>query len=353
MRILALGHQLSENSTGRAYSLWLIARELGWEFTLAGPASDGLWPPLRDTPFSRHCRVLDPSSNLEEALQDEAAVADLLLAVKPLPESLGVALQLRQATGKPLLVDVDDPDVEVRTPVNSIRQAWRVAKNPATRRRYATLWALRRKARSLSVMTSSPSLQRRYGGVVVPHVREECPVVRHDGDRPTVAFVGTALPHKGIEVLRRAVARLADTGYSLEVTDEAPADALPHESWRGRTTIGQGQEILHRSDIVAIPSLNLGYGPAQLPVKLIDAMMAGQAIVASDLPPMRWALGDGGILFPPGDEDALVSALLRLREPEVRRSHGERAHRHALGRFTPSAVQGVFVDAARRAGADV
>lgn len=353
MRILALGHQLSENSTGRAYSLWLIARELGWEFTLAGPAFNGLWQPLRDTAFSRNCRVFAQTTDLVNTLRGEAASADLLIAIKPLPESLGVALQLHEATRTPLVADVDDPDVEIRTPIGSFRQAWRVAKTPVVRRRYAALWALRRKARSLSVMTSSPSLQKQYGGLVVPHVREEGPVVTHGGERPSVAFVGTASPHKGIDLLRRAVARLADSGYSLQVTDDPPPDALPHETWRGRTSFREGQEIVHRSDVIVIPSLATGYGTTQLPVKLVDAMIAGQAVIASDLPPVRWALADGGILFPPGNQDALVAALQRFRDPEVRRVHGERARRRALECFTPRAVRDTFVEAARRAGADV
>ncbi len=92
---------------------------------------------------------------------------------------------------------------------------------------------------------------------------------------------------------------------------------------------------------MALPSLDQGYAPAQVPVKLIDAMHAGRAVVASDLPPVRWALGDAGLLVPPGSVGQLSAALVKLADPEVRARLGQAARSRALERFVPGAVSPV------------
>ena len=96
--------------------------------------------------------------------------------------------------------------------------------------------------------------------------------------------MGSVRPHKGVELLREAVEHAGD--MRLTITDDPPPSARPNENWTGLTSLAVGLELVNRADIVAIPSLPWIYG-YQLPVKLIDAMLAGRAIVASDLPPIR------------------------------------------------------------------
>ena len=47
------------------------------------------------------------------------------------------------------------------------------------------------------------------------------------------------------------------------------------------------------------------------------ATVAGVPVVASDLPGLREALGDGGLLVPPGDPDALAAAVSRIVTDEA------------------------------------
>jgi glycosyltransferase involved in cell wall biosynthesis len=70
----------------------------------------------------------------------------------------------------------------------------------------------------------------------------------------------------------------------------------------------------------------------------MDAMMAGRAIVASDIAPIRWALADTGLIVPPGDVDALVTALAGLRDRTIRQQYGVAAHARALAMFSVEAV---------------
>src|SRR5260370_29156472 len=51
-----------------------------------------------------------------------------------------------------------------------------------------------------------------------------------------------------------------------------------------------------------------------VPNKVFQGAAAGCAIVTSDTPPQRRALDDAAVLIPPGDPEALATALLRLAD---------------------------------------
>jgi glycosyltransferase involved in cell wall biosynthesis len=149
-----------------------------------------------------------------------------------------------------------------------------------------------------------------------------------------------------VDLLRAAVARLSTDGFTLVITASPPAEpTVAWEEWIGTTSDERGMELLGTCDIVALPSSAGGEGKAQLPMKLIDAMLAARAVAVSDLGPMRWALGDCGLLFDPDSVDSLVHALGRLRDPHLRQLLGEKARERALGMFTP-ALLAATLDAA-------
>ncbi|RCK59696.1 glycosyltransferase family 1 protein [Microbacterium sorbitolivorans] len=201
------------------------------------------------------------------------------------------------------------------------------------------------------VMVSNPALQKRYGGVLVPHARVDSGAGSpHTTGEPTIAFVGTNRPHKGVEVLRESARTAGPTPMSLTITDIAPEDATPNENWVGQTSLSRGVDIVKQSDIVVIPSVRTSaYSAAQLPVKIIDAMLAGRAIVVSDFEPLAWAIGDFGIVVPPGDVARLSLALEELRDPARRADLGGRARERALATFTVPSVASQFAEACRGA----
>jgi glycosyltransferase involved in cell wall biosynthesis len=68
------------------------------------------------------------------------------------------------------------------------------------------------------------------------------------------------------------------------------------------------------SEIFVFPSLRESFG-----MVLLEAMAAGNAIVATDDTGIAEVVGDAGILVPPGDVGAIRAALIRLiAEPELR-----------------------------------
>ena len=323
------------NALGRAYSLGLLAEFLGWDVRAAGPSrSGGLWPVVAETAFAERCAVATGISELDSL----ADWADVLVAVKMLPESFGVGIRLAADRGKPLVLDIDDPDLEQRIARSKARTP--SAQSAAEQ---SDLRDLSRAATGYPKLVSNPVLQRKWGGEIIPHVRAERGVAAASAsDGITVAFVGTPRRHKGIDVLRAAISDLSAEGYRLVVTSEPPDDARPWERWIGPTSFEEGLRLLDESDIAAVPSLRAGYAPEQLPVKLIDAMMAGRAIVASDLEPVRWALDGTGRLVRPGSTRSLRKELKGLRSDHDRCDLGRRARDVALSRFTPAAVAPAF-----------
>lgn len=340
MHITFITESQQSNSLGRTYCLWLLARSLGWTTTVLTTGGSDVWRPLKGTEFSEDIVVTRPADAAAYVPPD----ADLIVACKPLPRSLGLALGLARQLRKPLLLDIDDPDLQIRmragNPALALARWARYPSRSWTDSRYARL------SRSLPTLVSNPWLRQEYGGVVVPHVRENLgDGAPHRSHEPVVAFIGSVHPHKGIEVLRRAVESLRGDGFSLTVTAPPPADARPGEHWIGETSLQEGLRLVSQADIIALPSLDRRNARGQLPVKLIDAMMFGRAVIVSDVPPLPWAVGDSALVVPAGRTPPLVDALAQLKDPGVRVSLGRRARRRALKGFTVDALAETFARA--------
>lgn len=339
-QVLLVTPNFDNNSLGRTHCLWLLGRELGWDVQVIGVKGTRVWAPLRDTDFAAAC-TLPEVSNADERLPPgeatdrmlaKAAWAELVIAVKPLPTSFGVARHLCSQQGRPLLLDIDDPDLEVRTEWRPAPYRW---SQRVLSRRYRSLLELKRASATVPTTVSNPELQQTYGGVVIPHARPRRQVGPYDGTTaPVVRFVGSPRGHKGLDVLRKAVANVAHLGVRLEITAEPPPQPPAWETWVGATSFAAGQQLVATADVVAVPSLVGGWSPSQLPAKLIDAMSWGRAIVASRVGPIPWALADAGLIVPPGDVGALSRALEQLTEPGLRRALGMRAHQRADSSFS-------------------
>jgi len=115
---------------------------------------------------------------------------------------------------------------------------------------------------------------------------------------------------------------LADSGISDRIV---VTGLLPRE---------QALAYHHVTDIFAIPSLRDG-----CPNTLLEAMLAGQAIVGSNTDAIGEILDDGenGLVVRPGSTEDLVVAVRRLaRQPELRRRLGARARATALEALSPA-----------------
>ncbi len=340
MRLLILVEDSRDNALGRAYVLWLLAEHLRWTAAIVASRGSEIWQPLAHTRFADACVTI--SDEESPTLLDMARSSDLIVAVKPLPNSFGRGRALSRRSLRPLLLDVDDPDLESRMAFGRPGKA--IAKAVLKPNVYWGSLRLRRAARGYPVLVSNPSLQSYYGGRIVPHARADGGAGEfHKSSTPTVAFVGTNRPHKGLGLLRDAAAHV---GLPLVITDDPPTDVRTNERWVGRTTMQEGLDLVRRSDLVVLPSMPTdAYSWAQLPAKLIDGMLSARPVIASDLPPLSWALGPGAPTFPPGDRESLIARLETYRSPTLRAETGLAARDRALKLFTIESVAPEFESA--------
>jgi mannosyltransferase len=100
----------------------------------------------------------------------------------------------------------------------------------------------------------------------------------------------------------------------------------------GELAIEEVQRWYQRLTIYAFTSRNEGFG-----LTLIEAMSSGAALVASRAGAAEFVVEDGvtGVLTPPGDSDALVTALEPLmRDPASANAMGGRARERVLEKFS-------------------
>jgi glycosyltransferase involved in cell wall biosynthesis len=170
-----------------------------------------------------------------------------------------------------------------------------------------------------------------------------------DAGREGVLFVGRLLPHKGIDVLIRAL----PPGVPLRIVGRPYHDeylALLHRLAEGKqvtfVTDATDEQILgfYRSAAVSVlPSVNhTVYGdytplPELLGFTAMEAMACGAPVVVSRVGGMHHVVDDGttGYLVPPGDPEALGERLQRLlADPALAARMGAAARRRIEDLFT-------------------
>jgi glycosyltransferase involved in cell wall biosynthesis len=151
---------------------------------------------------------------------------------------------------------------------------------------------------------------------------------RRDPARPLrVGYVGGIYFSKGVHVLVRAFAHLADEPVELTVHGhldwfpdyvaglQRDARGLPVR-FAGPFEIRDVERVLAGLDVLVLPSVWY----ENMPITIHEAHRHGIPVVVSDLGGMAEAVAHGvtGLVFPRGDERALAAALRSLaRDPEL------------------------------------
>ena len=167
-------------------------------------------------------------------------------------------------------------------------------------------------------------------------------------DRVTILHVGRLERVKGVGVLAQAIPALAAQAPQARVVFVGEGgmrgqleSCLQAQGVRDQVTFTGSVDPAtlaawyRQADIAAVPSLNyesFSYTCAQ-------AMAAGLPVVATSMGGMPETVADGGMIVPPSDTDALVTALCTLvREPELRLALGQRARQRAHTHFSAAVV---------------
>ena len=159
---------------------------------------------------------------------------------------------------------------------------------------------------------------------------------------PRILFLGRLVPYKGVDVLLQAMRSVNAT--AIVVGDGPLRSALESQAARSEVTsrvhflghLDDDEVIahLHACDVFVLPSVTRAetFGVVQL-----EAMACGKPVVSTDLPTgVPWVNRHEhtGLVVPPGDAQALASALTTLvSDGSMRQRMGELARRRVEQEF--------------------
>jgi glycosyltransferase involved in cell wall biosynthesis len=305
------------------------------------------------------------------------ADGDLLYASKPRLTSAGVGYLLRLAGHRPLLLDVDDWEVGFFLRGGFWGTVGR-GLNISNPRGLSWTWLMERMmGLADGVTVASRFLEQRFGGVLIPHVRDTdhwAPGRADPGparDRlgvdkeRVVMFLGTPRAYKGVDDLAGAVASIGRPDVVLALVGTDPhsetgrAVIARHPTTRlvGRIPIAEVPAYLEAADVVVVPQRDSSDTRGQVPAKLFDAMAVGRPIVSTRVSMIPEILEGCGVLVAPGDVAGLAGAIAGLLDrPDEARALGAAARRRAVERYSFEAARRVLFPLveqvrARRSGA--
>ena len=131
--------------------------------------------------------------------------------------------------------------------------------------------------------------------------------------RPAFLFVGVLEASKGVPVLLKSIAQLAEIQATFRIVGDGrlrervrqAAIADPRIRFLGHVSNEELFSLFENSDFLILPSL----WPENAPMVISEALSFGLGIIASDVGGLSELVGDGGLLVKPGSPDELSRAI--------------------------------------------
>jgi glycosyltransferase involved in cell wall biosynthesis len=318
-KVAVLAWDVGHNPFGRAHLLADLLRDR-FEVELWGAQFDrygeDIWLPLRDTTIPVHRY---PGANFPEFFDSMTNVArridaDAIYVSKPRFPGLGVGALAKELWNRPLIVDIDDFEPAFFNEHLGLDPEALLSHrdDPDLALPFSRLWtrASESVVAGADVLTvSNNELEARYGGVIVPHARDESVFDPARFDRPAlrarlglgdddrmILFGGTPRAHKGILELLQAVDLLDDRrvrvgAFQTRELAELRKQIGSLERWIVPVPFHSFDElpsVLAAADLaVALQSPEHPVSRYQMPAKVTDAMAMGIPCLVTPVPPLQ------------------------------------------------------------------
>ncbi|MDH3705697.1 MAG: glycosyltransferase [Acidimicrobiia bacterium] len=336
-RAVVVAWDLGHNPAGRALVLTELLEQTH-DTVLLGPLwpehGRQLWRPLRDHVDGP---VLFPAADLGAFVAHAFALAartrvDTVHISKPRLPSVVMGAMMQRANHAGIVLDIDDDEMAFFAG-ETLTHAGDGDPFADPTGAAGTRWAVEQSGLVDVRTVSNAALRAREGGVMVRHARDEQrfdPAVadRTGGrarlhardDEFVILFVGTPRPHKGLDRVVEAVARLDDR-FVLHVVGAADPLAVEQElggrGARVRTHPPCGFEALPDL-LAAADALALLQDPDdpiarwQIPAKISDGLALGRPVLVAATPPLADLHHSGVTVI--NDTDDLVARLQTLAD---------------------------------------
>jgi glycosyltransferase involved in cell wall biosynthesis len=379
-KVAVLAWDVGHNPFGRAHLLADLLRDRfdvemwGTQFDRYGSA---VWRPLRQTSIPVRRLPGGTFPDYLATLEDAAARidADVLYVSKPRLPALALGVLAKQRWNRPLVVDIDDFEpsfFEEEEPLD-LDEVLRRAQDPDAELPFGRLWtrACEGVVRAADQITvSNPELEARYGGVVVPHARDEAifdparfdrAELRRrmglDEDDRLLLFGGTPRAHKGIIELLAALDRLADDHLRVGVFDTRELAELGKEigdlrRWVLPLPSPSFEELpglLAAADVsCALQAPGHPVSRYQMPAKVTDAMAMALPCLVTPVLPLQPLLDKDILEVFDGDVtlDERIRAI--FDDPDASAERARRGREVFLESYSYAAVRPVIADAVTR-----
>jgi glycosyltransferase involved in cell wall biosynthesis len=167
-------------------------------------------------------------------------------------------------------------------------------------------------------------------------------------EEPVVAYVGRFHEQKGIRDLLAAFRLLGDAAPFLAMWGAGPLQGMVERTlggvglrgrFGGALELHEVAQVLSACDLPVVPSRTTPEFKEQFGRVIVEAMLAGCAVVAFRSGAIPEVVGDSGALVEEGDVAGLAAAIHRLAEdPLARRALAVKGRQDALQRFHPKVL---------------
>ncbi|MGI0496381.1 tetratricopeptide repeat protein [Limnospira platensis] len=322
--------ELAHNSAGRAYTLAQLYQAIA-DVEMIGSIFPNygreLWEPIRKTSIPCHSFIVeDESQFVEQAMNLVLSHPyDVVHLSKPRMPNILFGLLYKLVWGTRVIVDIDDEElafVQAETPIELEEFLKSKGQLPELKNLTGQEWtqiAVGLVKEFDAVTVSNPALQKRYGGEIIRHARDEklfepSSERRYQSrerlgisqEQKVVLFFGTPREHKGLLATAKALATLGRQDVVFMIVGDFPDPSLKEklQAIQGVNYLFLGNQPFNQiPDVVAVGDICIllpdGQSPVsqfQIPAKLSDALGVGLTVLLSQSVAVTDVIESGALL---------------------------------------------------------